>query len=103
MQGNIKITSICFDRIPVYVLNTLYLAPITLWTSIKHGRPVKVEAHRCHDHEEHGPDVQSSQQEGHTSEHNKEQHDMSQHGLMQEHAHDHPISGHSHIQHGAVE
>lgn len=26
-------------RIPVYVLNALYLAPITLWTYFNYGRP----------------------------------------------------------------
>lgn len=26
-------------RIPVYVLNALYLAPITLWTYYNYGRP----------------------------------------------------------------
>ncbi len=107
-------TSICFDRIPVYVLNALYLAPITLWTYLKHGRPAKVrtdydqidsvvEEHRYHDHEDHGTDVQSSQHEGYTSEHNEEHQDMSRHGPMQEDAGDHHISGHSHMQHDAGE
>lgn len=27
------------QRIPVYVLNALYLAPITLWTYFNYGRP----------------------------------------------------------------
>lgn len=27
------------SRIPVYVLNALYLAPITLWTYLNYGRP----------------------------------------------------------------
>jgi hypothetical protein len=27
------------SRIPVYVLNALYLAPITLWTYFNYGRP----------------------------------------------------------------
>jgi hypothetical protein len=27
-------------RLPVYVLNALYLAPITLWTYLKYGRPM---------------------------------------------------------------
>lgn len=96
-------TSICFDRIPVYVLNALYLAPITLWTYLKHGRSAKVrtdydqidnvvEEHRYHDHEDHGTDVQSSQHEGYTSEHNEEHQDMSRHGPMQEDAGDHHVS-----------
>ncbi|OKL58062.1 hypothetical protein UA08_06600 [Talaromyces atroroseus] len=29
------------DRIPVYLLNSLYLAPITLWVYFKYGRPRK--------------------------------------------------------------
>jgi hypothetical protein len=29
------------SRIPVYILNALYLAPITLWTYLKYGRPEK--------------------------------------------------------------
>ena len=30
-------------RIPVYVINALYLWPITLWTYLKYGRPPKPE------------------------------------------------------------
>jgi hypothetical protein len=30
-------------RIPVYVINALYLWPITLWTYLKYGRPPKLE------------------------------------------------------------
>ncbi|KAH8756947.1 hypothetical protein BGZ57DRAFT_944681 [Hyaloscypha finlandica] len=29
--------------IPVYILNALYLAPITLWTYLKYGRPEKLD------------------------------------------------------------
>ena len=29
------------SRIPVYIFNALYLAPITLWTYLKYGRPEK--------------------------------------------------------------
>jgi hypothetical protein len=28
------------NRLPVYILNALYLAPITLWTYLKYGRPM---------------------------------------------------------------
>ena len=34
------------SRLPVYVLNALYLAPITLWTYLKHGRPMTPEVLR---------------------------------------------------------
>jgi hypothetical protein len=40
-------TLLCFiiantcHRIPVYIINALYLWPITLWTYLKYGRPTK--------------------------------------------------------------
>lgn len=46
-------------RIPVYVINGLYLLPITLWTYLNYGRPPKpkhgesVPAH-CAQHQPHG-------------------------------------------------
>ncbi|KAK5149850.1 hypothetical protein LTS14_010565 [Recurvomyces mirabilis] len=46
--------------IPVYVVNALYLWPITLWTYIKYGRPPKLHrgaatpSHAAH-HSPHGP------------------------------------------------
>jgi hypothetical protein len=37
----IKFAHLLSSRIPVYILNALYLAPITLWTYLKYGRPEK--------------------------------------------------------------
>ncbi len=114
MSEIIKLTDMCFDRIPVYILNALYLAPITLWTYLKHGRPAKirtdyehidgvVEAHRYHDHGDHATDVKSNQREPYTSEHNEEPQDMPRRGPEQVHTGDHLMSGHSHMQHNSGE
>lgn len=37
----ISLAHLLLSRIPVYILNALYLAPITLWTYLKYGRPEK--------------------------------------------------------------
>jgi hypothetical protein len=42
ITSNIK--SDATNRLPVYVLNALYLAPITLWTYLNYGRPMTPEA-----------------------------------------------------------
>lgn len=104
MQRIIKLTSTCFDRIPVYVLNALYLAPITLWTYLKHGRPAEVrtdyeqidsvvEEPRYHDHD--------SQHEGYLPEQNEEYPDMSRPGPLEGNEGDHHTSRHSHMRHDA--
>ena len=111
-RGIIKLTSIVVNRIPVYVLNALYLAPITLWTYLKHGRPAKVqndyehindevEDHGYHDHEDHGTDVERGQQGRIPSEEVEEHQDISGHGPMYRGAGDNQMSGHSHMQHEA--
>jgi len=46
-------------RIPVYVVNALYLAPLTLWTYLQYGRPTK-------------PTIAPSQEQGGCSHHRKE-------------------------------
>src|SRR5271170_777100 len=58
-------------RIPVYILNALYLAPLTLWTYLNYGRPSKpskdsgsVESHHMH-HDEHGHGGSEEEMSGH--------------------------------------
>lgn len=108
----IQLTGIRSDRIPVYVLNALYLAPITLWTYLKHGRPARVrsdyepiggvgEEQRYRDHEDHGTDVESARNEGDPSNRNEEHQPMSGHGHTHPDPGDHHMSGHSHMQHSA--
>ncbi|KIW03241.1 uncharacterized protein PV09_05462 [Verruconis gallopava] len=44
--------SMMLVMIPVYIINALYLWPITLWTYLKYGRPSKPSAReqvKCHD------------------------------------------------------
>jgi len=44
--------SMMLVMIPVYIINALYLWPITLWTYLKYGRPSKPSGGRqakCHD------------------------------------------------------
>jgi len=61
--------------IPVYVLNALYLAPITVWTYIKYGRPVPLESEQkpsCHQkgnmesQEDRAPNLQQHRSNRHT-------------------------------------
>ena len=109
-QGTINLSSIGLNRIPVYVLNVLYLAPITLWTYLKNGRSAKArsdhkqidgvtEEQRYHDHEDHREDVESGQQEGRPIEQHEEHQNRSQRRSMQGEADDHDMSGHSHMHH----
>lgn len=83
--------------IPVYILNALYLGPLTLWTYVKWGRPPKPgqepsnEAHHHPDHEvlEGSPAMEDSKMDN----------EKMGHGDMNHSQMDHSNMDHSHMQH----
>jgi hypothetical protein len=94
-------TDLVFHRIPVYVLNALYLAPLTIWTYIKYGRPTPPSSEQkpsCH-------------QNGATESPNKISSDHQQHHGDQRDQHigvdhevggvDHNMSSHANMHHGS--
>ena len=77
-----SILLILFTRIPVYIVNALYLWPITLWTYLKYGRPAKPQKE----------DYSSSKHEHSHHEHDhtvKEQDSTSDKREAQDHSHHH--------------
>ena len=94
-------TNSVLHRIPVYVLNALYLAPITIWTYIKYGRPTppgseqKTLCHQKGDVEGQGERASEHRQ------HHGEQHDQHMgidHGRQ---GGDHDMSSHADMHHGS--
>lgn len=63
--------------IPVYIINALYLWPITLWTYLKYGRPSKPEKEDSHPEAGMKHDSQGSDKEMGEGEH--DMHEMHHH------------------------
>jgi hypothetical protein len=84
------------DRIPVYILNALYLGPLTLWTYIKYGRPpIPTKGSSAEAHHEHHEDMEASP----VMDHSKMDHEKMDHGDMDHSQMDHTHMDHSRMQH----
>lgn len=59
--------SMMLIMIPVYVINALYLWPITLWTYLKYGRPQIPESHKQKDRFEDTHQSELSHEERHSA------------------------------------
>lgn len=103
----ITLIRIPVDRIPVYVLNALYLAPITFWTYLKYGRPPKRggdgESERSHCHQSRDTDSKEESHDGHgvhgmDMESGRLDHGAPESNHAHEHQDHHESSGHNHTQ-----
>ena len=105
--------SMMLIMIPVYVINALYLWPITLWAYVKYGRPPKPgsgnQGH-CHDKMGASDGQMTHQQEDDNKETEDTSEDLnaSQHAGDQHHAPNDeekaaeaPAEGHAHMYHGS--
>lgn len=86
-------------RMPVYILNALYLAPLTIWTYLNYGRPMPPGSKQkpsCHQKE----DIESRGESGPECHQDQGGHDigMSPKGIE---GSDHDMSSHCHMHHGS--
>ena len=91
-------------RIPVYILNALYLAPLTLWTYLKYGRPPAPGSQpQPSPHQNASEDMKEMSESPPQEQHHHSNDHLPETDPENKHEPEHDMSSHAHMNHGMTD